>query len=152
MRKNYLYVTLLVGLISISTVRGQEQLTLQQAISIALANNYDIKLTKNDAEIAKNNNNLGNAGLLPMVAATLNTGGSRQNTVQTQASGTERRINGAQNSNLGYGVEILVKVRYHGDKDDVTFEQLEGRRYYLKELIEKIISTAKVNDIVLLKN
>ena len=106
MRKNYLYVTLLVGLISISTVRGQEQLTLQQAISIALANNYDIKLTKNDAEIAKNNNNLGNAGLLPMVAATLNTGGSRQNTVQTQASGTERRINGAQNSNLGYGVEL----------------------------------------------
>ena len=56
------------------------------------------------------------------------------------------------NNNLGYGVEILVKVRYHGDKDDVTFEQLEGRRYYLKELIEKIISTAKVNDIVLLKN
>ncbi len=104
--KNYIYVTLLVSLISISAVRGQEQLTLQQAISIALANNYDIKLTKNDAEIAKNNNNLGNAGLLPMVAATFNTGGSRQNTVQTQASGTERRINGAQNSNLGYGVEL----------------------------------------------
>lgn len=56
------------------------------------------------------------------------------------------------NNKLGNGVEILVKVRYHGDKDDVTFEQLEGRRYYLKGLIEKIISNAKVSDIVLLKD
>lgn len=52
---------------------------------------------------------------------------------------------------VGNGVAISVKVRYHGDKDEVTFEQLEGRRYYLKELIEKIISTARVNDIKLMK-
>lgn len=56
------------------------------------------------------------------------------------------------NNNLGNGVEFMVKVRYYGDKDEVTFEKLEGRRYYLKALIEKIISTAQVNDIVLLKN
>lgn len=52
---------------------------------------------------------------------------------------------------VGNGVGILVKVRYYGDKDGVTFEQLEGRKYYLKGLIEKIISTAKVQDIVLFK-
>ena len=55
------------------------------------------------------------------------------------------------NNNIGNGVEFYVKVRYHGDKDEVTFEQLEGRRYYLKGLIEKIIANAKVYDIKLLK-
>ena len=54
-------------------------------------------------------------------------------------------------NNVGNGVEFFVKVRYYGDKDEVTFEQLEGRRYYLKGLLEKIIATATVQDIKLLK-
>ena len=33
-------------------------------------------------------------------------------------------------------------ARFKGDKDEVTFAQLEGRRYYFKALIENIISTA----------
>ena len=33
-------------------------------------------------------------------------------------------------------------ARFKGDKDKVTFEQLEGRRYYFKALIENIISAA----------
>lgn len=52
-----------------------------------------------------------------------------------------------ENENLGNGFTVFVKVRYNGDKDEVDFEKLEGRRYYLKPLIEKIISTAKVSDL-----
>ncbi|MAJ52182.1 MAG: hypothetical protein CMB82_11315 [Flammeovirgaceae bacterium] len=33
-------------------------------------------------------------------------------------------------------------ARFKGDKDEVTFEQLEGRRYYFRTLIENIISSA----------
>lgn len=44
------------------------------------------------------------------------------------------------------GILFCVKARYYGDKDEVTFEQLEGRRYYLKSLIEKIVSTAYISD------
>lgn len=102
----YIYPILLLWLIGHSTVFAQEKLTLQDAITIALKNNYDIKLVKNEAEIAKNNANWGSAGLLPIVTGDFTTGGSRQNSVQTQASGTERRINGAQNSNMGYGVGL----------------------------------------------
>lgn len=46
------------------------------------------------------------------------------------------------NSNVGNGYRNFVKVRIYSDKDNVTFEQLEGRRYYFARLIEKIISTA----------
>ncbi len=49
--------------------------------------------------------------------------------------------------NKGNGVMYFVKVRTYGDKDEVTFEELEGRRYYLRKLIEKIVATAQVGDM-----
>jgi len=83
---------------------AQERLTLQEAMSIALKNNYDIKLINNEVAIAANNVNLGNAGILPIAAGNFSTGGSRQNTVQTQASGTERVTDGARSTNMAYGI------------------------------------------------
>ena len=49
--------------------------------------------------------------------------------------------------NLGNGFTVFVKVRYYGNKSEIDFEKLEGRRFYLKPLIEKIISTAKVSEL-----
>ena len=49
--------------------------------------------------------------------------------------------------NLGNGLSVNVKVRYYGNKSEIDFEMLEGRRYYLKALIEKLVSTAKVSDL-----
>ena len=42
------------------------------------------------------------------------------------------------------GVAFRAGVRYKGDKDEVTFEMLEGRRSYLKKLCEQIIATARL--------
>lgn len=55
------------------------------------------------------------------------------------------------NKTLGNGVFFSFKVRYYGDKDEIDFEQLEGRRYYLKPLIDKVISNAKINELELMK-
>lgn len=85
---------------------AQERLSLQDAIAIALKNNYDIKLVNNDVAIAKNNVNLGNAGILPSATGTFSTGGSRQNTVQTQSTGTQRVTDGARSTNMSYGVGL----------------------------------------------
>ena len=85
---------------------AQEKLSLQDAISIALKNNYDIKLVNNDVAIAKNNVNLGNAGILPVAVGTFNTGGSRTNTTQTQSTGTQRIVDGARSTNMAYGVGL----------------------------------------------
>ncbi len=85
---------------------AQEKLTLQEAITLALKNNYDIKLVNNDVAIAKNNVNLGNAGILPAVVGSYSTNGSRQNTVQTQSTGTQRVVDGVRNSNSSYGIGL----------------------------------------------
>ena len=45
------------------------------------------------------------------------------------------------------GIIINAGVRFKGDKDEVTFEQLEGRRYYFRKLVEQIISTQKFIDV-----
>jgi hypothetical protein len=45
------------------------------------------------------------------------------------------------------GVIFEAGVRYKGDKDEVNFEDLEGRRYYLKKLCEQIIATSYFKDV-----
>jgi hypothetical protein len=44
------------------------------------------------------------------------------------------------------GIVFRVLVKYSGDKDEITFEDLEGRRYYFKRLCNQIISTARCDD------
>ena len=43
------------------------------------------------------------------------------------------------------GVIYRAGVRYRGDKDEVTFEMLQGRRSYLKKLCALIIATARLD-------
>jgi len=45
------------------------------------------------------------------------------------------------------GVFMQAGVRYKGDKDEITFEDLEGRRYYLRRLCEQIISTSSFTNV-----
>lgn len=50
------------------TLSAQETITAEQAVAEALEKNFGILLAKNEAEIAKLNNTLGNAGFLPNVS------------------------------------------------------------------------------------
>ncbi|KQM78839.1 transporter [Pedobacter sp. Leaf216] len=85
---------------------AQEKLSLQEAITVALQNNYDIKISKNQTDIAKNNANIGNAGMLPNLTGSYTNGGSIQNTRQTPATGADRVITGAKSTNNSYGADL----------------------------------------------
>ncbi len=85
---------------------AQEKLSLREAISIALQNNYDIRISKNEINIAKNNANIGNAGMLPTIDGTYTNGGSIQNTRQTPVTGEDRVIRGARSTNNSYGADL----------------------------------------------
>jgi outer membrane protein len=60
---------------------SQQRLSLNDAIKIALENNYDINLAKSDAEISNNNYSVGNAGFLPRVDVT---GSQTRNVTKTK--------------------------------------------------------------------
>lgn len=99
-----IFTVLACGLFS--EAKAQNLLPLDSAIAIALRNNYDIRLVKTDLAMAKNNVSIGGSGMLPAISGNFSNGGGRQNTVQTQSTGTERRINGARNTNLSYGINL----------------------------------------------
>ena len=44
---------------------------------------------------------------------------------------------------------FIAGVRFKGDKDDVTWEQLEARRLYFKRLVDQTIESAKIYGIKL---
>jgi len=45
------------------------------------------------------------------------------------------------------GLIYWAQVKYSADKDESNFEELEGRRYYFRKLVDKIISTTNVYEI-----
>ena len=46
-------------------IKHKNYFSLEDAVKIALENNYDIKIAKNNSKIDETNNNLANAGMLP---------------------------------------------------------------------------------------
>ncbi len=101
----HLYKIIFLFIIGFSA-EAQELLTLEDAVKIALENNYDIKIAKNNSKIDATNNNLANAGMLPSLNANFTNNNSQLNTTQTQADGTERKLDNAKNMNLTYGVGL----------------------------------------------
>jgi outer membrane protein TolC len=86
--------------------KAQQILTLNEALKLALANNYSIQLAKNEAEIAQNSNYAGAAGMLPTVAATASQDNVVNNTQQKFLNGTENNKDGAKSNQLNAGVEL----------------------------------------------
>ena len=64
----HLYKIVFLFIIGFSA-QAQDLLTLEDAVKIALENNYDIKIAKNNSKIDATNNNLANAGMLPALNA-----------------------------------------------------------------------------------
>ncbi len=65
--RNLCILFLLAGF---TIANGQEMLTVEEAVNIALKNNFGILVARNDADIAKANNTPGNAGMLPNLQMT----------------------------------------------------------------------------------
>lgn len=87
-------------------IQAQEVLSIEDAIKIALENNYEIKIAKNNLKIDETNNNLANAGILPALNANVVNNNSQIDTKQTQADGSTRELNNAKNYSLSYGVGL----------------------------------------------
>ena len=92
--------------ILIINVHAQHTISLDDALKMALENNYAIKIAKNDAATSKNNNRMGAAGMLPSVFGSAGQDNQIQDTKQKFLSGSENNKDGAKSSNLNAGVEL----------------------------------------------
>lgn len=123
-------------------MRAQELLLLEDAVKIALENNYDIKLAKNELKIDELNNTAGNAGMLPTINALVTDNNSITNTKQTQADGSERTLDGARNMNLTYGVgldwTVFDGLRMFARKEQLNILQKQGEAELKLAILTKI--------------
>ncbi len=111
-------------LVTAARAQTDTVLTLQDAVAIALKNNYHIILSKNNADIAQNNVTLGNAGFLPQVTGDFSTSRSIQNTKQTRSDGTVNNIHGAKNSSTSYGPALNWTI-FNGFLMFANYDQLK---------------------------
>jgi len=101
----------LIFLVTFSNnLQAQQKLSPQQAIAIALENNYAIKLSNNNYVVSSNNVSLGNAGFLPNVVANLNDVNRIETNKVDLASGQTREAINAPTTNVNYGVGLTWRI------------------------------------------
>lgn len=105
MMKNNIALIYLCLLISIS-ISAQSVMTIEDAIQIALENNYQVQIARNNERISANQNTAGNAGFLPTASIFGNVNYSSNNTTQRFFSGDEQMRTGAGNTVVRAGAVI----------------------------------------------
>jgi outer membrane protein TolC len=103
---NKTFKLLLFFILQISYARAQELLSLQQAVEIALKNNYSIVIAKNQAAISKNDFSAGNAGMLPSLTYVASGTEAGNNTKQNYSSGLEVDKKGVKSNNINTGLVL----------------------------------------------
>lgn len=88
------------------SIQAQEVLTIEEAMKIALENNFEIKIAKNNTKISETNVTIGNAGMLPTATASVVDNNSITNSTQVRQDGTSTSLDNAKNNNLTYGVSL----------------------------------------------
>jgi len=105
---------------------SQDTLILEEAIKIGLENNYAIRIAKRSAAIAKNNQSIGTAGMLPSVDLKASQNFSKNDTYLKLADidGTEIKTPGARSDALNASVELSWTL-FDGFNMFITYNKLK---------------------------
>ncbi|TWW01850.1 TolC family protein [Chitinophaga pinensis] len=138
MKRTLLYLSLLLC----TAAHAQQILTPEQAIDVALKNNYDIRLAKNDAAITANDYAYANLAFAPRVNGTANKVWNATQTKQEFANGTKRDTSGIRASTLSANVSLAWTL-FDGLKMFATRQKLES----LRDLGELAVKDQVINTV-----
>lgn len=124
MKTKIVLKSLILFLFCLAKSNAQEVLTIEDAMKIALENNFEIKIAKNNTKISETNVTIGNAGMLPVATASITDNNGITNSSQTRQDGTSTSLNNAKNSSLNYGVSLGWTV-FDGMKMFARLDQLK---------------------------
>lgn len=113
-------------LLSFSVGFSQEILTKEEAVNLALENNYGIKIADNNLKIAENNKSILNSGYLPTLTGNAGAIYNKDNTEAIFSNGEITSLQGATSSRFNASVSINYTL----------FDGL-GRLYNYKQLKEQ---------------
>jgi len=144
-KSKFLAILLLITGLSMN---AQATLEKQGAVNIALENNFDIKVSNNDLEAAKNSSSIYNSGYLPSVFAT---GGadyqSNESKIEFQNGDTQDDIENTTNSySATVGVDYLLfdgfgrKYNYRKLQEQYNISEIRVRQVIENTLLDLLIS------------
>lgn len=137
-------LSLLLFICTMNT-NAQQILSIEEALKIALENNYEIKIAANDLKMDQINNSIGNAGMLPKLTASIVDNNNLQNISQTRSDGTVNSLNNGKSNSLNYGVGLDWTV-FDGMKMFAKREQLQELQK-LGESELKLSILTKIGDV-----
>ncbi len=92
------------------SVFSQENLSIEEAIKIGLEKNYAVLIVKGQQDIAKVQNNIGNAGMSPTITAGANYNLANLNSFQEFATGATQERTGAKSNATGASLNLSWTV------------------------------------------
>ena len=120
--------------------------SLNEFVNAALENNYQIRIVKNEAQVAANNNTPGNAGQLPTIDFAGSTSTSLNNTLQALADGSVREGSNAKNSNINASLTanwtIFDGFRVQAKKQQLNIlEQIgeQDAKFYIEQTVSDVV-------------
>ncbi len=141
-----LYLSICLGMFSFQT-QAQELLTLEEAVEIALENNYDIRLAKNELKVDSLGVSPGYAGMLPRVFAQATTNNSIQNISQTRSDGNVIELDNAKNNNINYGIGLDWTI-FDGLRMFARYDQLKELEKLGKAELQSTVLN-RVSDVMI---
>ncbi|MDG1403703.1 TolC family protein [Polaribacter sp.] len=127
----------IIIVVVLSTLPGfsQDILTKKDALKITLENNFGIKITNNNLEVAKNNTSIYNTGFLPTVAVSSGANYRRDNQTINRQDGTSTSIDGAVTKSYNASLNLNYTI-FDGLGRKYNYQQLK-ETYKLTELQAK---------------
>jgi len=123
-------------------------MTLEDAITTGLGNNFSIRISKNDNEIVKNNNTIGNAGFLPKLGVSGTARRSALSTEITSVGGVVSKSDNDVTSSLSLGAALdwtlFDGFRMFIQKDKLGLLQKQGEtsaRVTVENVLSEIVVT-----------
>ena len=99
--------------------------TLSQCLKKGLENNYSLRITRNQEEVAHNNATLANAGYLPTIDLGAGYNGSLNgNDTKVRATGETEQSRSNFDNNISAGVDVNWTI-FNGFKTKTTYQQLQ---------------------------
>ncbi len=122
------------------TAFAQIKLSPEEAINMALKYNYDIQVSRTEADISKTNNTAGNAGMLPVIQMSGSVNSGQNNVHQKLASGTVNDFSSQSTTTLNAGAELNWTL-YDGGKMFVTKSKLSeiqslGELHFMDKVLQ----------------
>jgi outer membrane protein len=136
-----------IAFLILGTAYNSNAQTLDSLINLALSNNYQIQILKNQETIAANNNTWGIAGRLPSIDIGAGVNSSFSSSKLSFSDGTERVGSFANNTNINASILANWTI-FDGFRVQATKEQLnylaqigqEDVKFYVEQTVSDIVA------------